>query len=135
MKRAPSKERKELSVGATREEAIAAFPTFDETKHECTQTGARGLWQVFNRRKPPADRTIRKTLTRETAEEFMHYKRKIVVGFEPGDIISFRLKGNRKATTAPISSLYKMAMQWEAMAAMHAKRAERKARRAARRVA
>jgi len=123
------KERKELSVGTTEAEAIASFPAFDPERHEVTQCPATKLFQVFNQRKPAFDPTIRKPVFRMTRADFRHYKRKVIVGIEPGDLISFRLKGTRKKTFLEIDKAFAMALQWEAFATMAKKRAEKKARR------
>lgn len=129
------KERRELSAGSTREEAIERFPDFNDEAHDCERCPQTGIWQVFRKRGPKFDPTIRKAIFRQTAADFRHYRRKIVVGFEPGDIITFRLKGTRKVTAAPIEKLYATALQWEAFAAMNAKRIAKAAKRKAKRAA
>lgn len=123
------KERRELSAGATREEAIERFPQFDAEKHEATQCSETHVWQVFRIRKPAFDPTIRKPLFRVTRANFRHYRRPVVVGIEPGDIITFRLKGTRKKYAAPVEKLLSVVLGWEAFAAMNAKRAARAAKR------
>lgn len=125
------KERKELSAGATREEAIERFPQFDAEKHEAIQCAETGVWQVFRIRGPRFDPTIRKAIYRQTAADFRHYKRKVIVGLEAGDIISFRLKGTRQRYAAPVEKLLSVVIAWHAFAAMNEKRAAKAARRKA----
>lgn len=127
------KERRELSAGATAEEAIERFPQFDAEKHEAVKCPETGIWQVFRIRGPRFDPTIRRPIFRQTAADFRHYKRKVVVGIEPGDIISFRLKGTRQRYTANIEKLLPVVIAWHAFAAMNEKRAAKAARRKARR--
>lgn len=126
------KERKELSAGATREDAIERCPGFDPEKHELVKCDVTHLWQVFHIRKPRFDPTIRKPIFRITRANFRHYKRPVVVGIEPGDIITFRLKGTRKKYAAPVEKLLSVVLGWEAFAAMNAKRAAKAAKRKAR---
>lgn len=123
------KERRELSAGSTREEAIENFADFNPEAHDVERCPETHMWQVFRKRGPRFDPTIRKPLFRQTAANFRHYKRPIVVGLEPGDIITFRLKGTRTKSAAPIDKLYAMALAWEAFAVMNAKRAAKAARR------
>lgn len=123
------KERRELSAGPTREEAIALFPAFDPERHEVTQCAQTRIWQVFNIRKPAFDPTIRKPIFRITRADFRHYRRKVVVGIEPGDVLTFRLKGTKTKTTVAIDKVYAMALQWEAFSAMAEKRRAKIARR------
>lgn len=122
------KERKELSVGETREEAIESFPQYNEGLHELVCCDETDLWQIFHRRKQH-DPTIRKPLHRVTRSDFRHYRRKIVVGMLPGDLFSFRLKGTRKVTYVEIATVYQMALHREAFAAMNLKRAAKAKRK------
>lgn len=126
------KERRELSAGATPEEAIERFPEFDATKHEAVKCAETGIWQVFRIRGKRFDPTIRKPLFRQTAANFRHYRRPVVVGLEAGDVLTFRLKGTRRKYSAPIDKLFGVVLAWEAFAAMNAKRSAKAANRKAR---
>lgn len=130
MKRIISKERRELACGPTRDEAIAAFPGYDEERHECTQTGGAGLWQVFNRKRAPINRTITRAISRETSELFGLDQIPLVVTLLPNDRIQFRLKGKKKKTVASIKWLWNRAQVADGFkAAQDAQREKQKAKR------
>lgn len=60
--------------------------------------------------------------------------RRLVVGLEAGDIISFRPEGTRQRITAPAAELYRAALQWLANRATLERARGRKAMLAARRL-
>lgn len=49
---------------------------------------------------------LTKPIKRKTARPFLHYRRVIVVELLPGDVISLRLHGHRKATLWSLHDLY-----------------------------
>jgi hypothetical protein len=57
-----------------------------------------------------------KLVKRRTKTPFHHYRKRIVVSLEPGDIISMRLERTRKAYRAPLSAIFIILCQWEAAA-------------------
>lgn len=60
--------------------------------------------------------------------------RRLVVGLEAGDVISFRPEGTRQRITAPAAELYRAALQWIANRATLERARERKTALAARRL-
>lgn len=67
---------------------------------------------------------LSKPVYRETRRPFMG--RTLIVGLEPGDLLSVRQKGTRKAYTLPVDHLYMMAVKHEVRAAAAAKIKARK---------
>lgn len=67
-----------------------------------------------------------KSLQRRTRFPFAHYRRRIVVELQPGDIITMRLEGTRTHYTAAIADLYRLLARWHASAAAAEKRRKRK---------
>lgn len=59
----------------------------------------------------------------------MHYRRKVVVTLEPGDVISMRLSGTRKTVSAQIDVVYRQMIMWNVNAQKAKKAADRKAKR------
>jgi len=58
------------------------------------------------------DGTVKSTAVyRKTVEPFDHHGRQIVVGLEPGDVISFREAGTRKTYTIDIKWAYAQAIK------------------------
>ena len=123
-----SKERRELSVAATQQEAIASI-AFDPALHECLQCAETGLWQVFNQRRR-FDPTLVKPITRLTRCTFRQTKRVIATSMEPGDIIRFRLKGCKHSFTIPIEVAMQIAIERDARAKVAARKQQRKCRKA-----
>ena len=59
---------------------------------------------------------ITKPLVRKTRRPFMHYKRPIVVAFEPPDMITMWLKGTRTRYSIEIEELFTKLAYWHALA-------------------
>ena len=57
---------------------------------------------------------LEKVVRRRGLVPFQHYKRRIVVSLEPGDIPTMRLEGTRKTYRVPISAVFITLCQWEA---------------------
>ncbi len=73
---------------------------------------------------------LTKPIHRRTKDPFMHYRRRIVVSLEPGDVLSVRLEGTRTRYTAEIADVFRQLCTWHATAERRRKAEERKARRA-----
>ena len=70
---------------------------------------------------------IRKAVYRRTVGECQSVRRKIVVAFEPGDVIAFREHGRRRWYRAPITRLFVTVAAWNVAAEKAEKKAQRKA--------
>ncbi len=57
---------------------------------------------------------LEKVVRRRSSAPFWHYKRRIVVSLEPGDILAMRLEGTRKTYRVPLSAVFITLCQWEA---------------------
>jgi len=74
----------------------------------------RGPYSVYFKRKQ-VDKTIKRPLARETRQLFKahgvtkDHNRPLIVTLEPGDVISFRLKGTRQRVSVPIAHAYNLA--------------------------
>ena len=73
---------------------------------------------------------LRKPIHRRTAAPFAHYRKRIVVTLEPGDVLTMRLERTRTRYQAPLADVFRQLAQWHAAAATRRKREERKARKA-----
>lgn len=73
---------------------------------------------------------LRKPIHRRTAAPFAHYRRRIVVTLEPGDVLTMRLERTRTRYHASLADVFRQLAQWHATATARQKRAERKARKA-----
>jgi hypothetical protein len=56
---------------------------------------------------------LEKVVRRRGLVPFQHYKRRIVVSLEPGNILVMRLDGTRKTYRAPLSAVFISLCQWE----------------------
>jgi len=59
---------------------------------------------------------LEKVVRRRGLVPFQHYKRRIVVSLEPGNILVMRLEGTRKTYRAPLSAVFISLCQWESYA-------------------
>jgi hypothetical protein len=73
---------------------------------------------------------LHKPIHRRTTAHFAHYRRRIVVTLEPGDVLTMRLERTRTRYQAPLADVFRLLAQWHANAAARRKREERKARKA-----
>lgn len=73
---------------------------------------------------------LHKPIHRRTAAPFAHYRKRIVVTLEPGDVLTMRLERTRTRFHAPLADVFRLLAQWHAAAAARRKREERKARKA-----
>ena len=69
---------------------------------------------------------LHKTIRRRSREQFAHYRRRIVISLEPGDVIGMRLERTRTTCRAPLASVFRTLADWHARAEARAKREARK---------
>jgi hypothetical protein len=73
---------------------------------------------------------LEKTVRRRTRHPFAHYRRRIVVMLEPGDVLAMRLERTRTPYRAPIAAVYRQLVEWHVTAARREKQKARKLRKA-----
>jgi len=73
---------------------------------------------------------LTKTVRRRTRSPFAHYRKRIVVILEPGDILAMRLERTRTTFRASLPTVFRQLAEWHASAERSRKLAERKERRA-----
>jgi hypothetical protein len=69
---------------------------------------------------------LEKVVRRRALVPFQHYKRRIVVSLEPGDILTMRLEGTRKMYRVPISGIFVTLCQCGKPDAQHREKARKK---------
>jgi hypothetical protein len=74
---------------------------------------------------------LTKPIRRRTRGMFGHYRKRIVVTLEPGDLIALRLERSRTTFRATIAGVYRQVVAWNAEAERQRKRALRKLKRIA----
>jgi hypothetical protein len=72
--------------------------------------------------------SLKKAVHRITKEAFGHYKRRIVVSLEPGDVLAMRLERMRTRYRAPLSQVFRQMAIWHAELERQRKAQERKSR-------
>lgn len=70
-----------------------------------------------------------KPVYRRTRLPFAHYRRRIVVALEPGDVLAMRLERTRTTYRAPLSAVYRQLAEWHVLAQKREKQKARKQRR------
>lgn len=65
-------------------------------------------------------------VSRRTRLPFAHYRRRIVVVLEPGDVIAMRLERTRTLYRAPIPSLYRQMIEWHVQARRRERRKKKR---------
>jgi len=73
---------------------------------------------------------LERTVKRRTRHPFAHYRRRIVVILEPGDILAMRLERTRTPYRAPIAAVYRQLVEWRVLATRREKQKARKKRKA-----
>jgi hypothetical protein len=73
---------------------------------------------------------LEKPVRRRSRLPFGHYRKRIVVILEPGDCVAMRLERSRMLYRAPISTLYRLLVEWHVAAVLREKQRARKQRRA-----
>lgn len=87
-------------------------------------------WERKERRKDIARPIVRETVGKVRVQGVTKdHNRPLVVGFAPGDVMTFRPKGTQQIVTVPILSLYGFARMLHARAVANAKRAAKKGAR------
>jgi hypothetical protein len=71
---------------------------------------------------------LNKPIHRRTRQPFAHYRKRIIVTLDPGDLLSMRLERTRTRYRAPIAEIFRQLAHWHALAEAKRKREERKAR-------
>ena len=66
---------------------------------------------------------------RRTRAPFAHYRKRIVVSFEPGDLLAMRLERTRTTFRATLAAVYRQLATWHADAERRRKREARACRR------
>jgi hypothetical protein len=69
---------------------------------------------------------LHKPVRRRTRLPFAHYRRRIVVILEPGDVLAMRLERTRTLYRAPIASIYRLLVEWHVNAIRREKQKARK---------
>jgi hypothetical protein len=146
------KERKELAVGESEQEAwenLAAVALLKgrvlnhdtaNAHYDFVHDEQTGLWSVYHKRKGNGGRQLRRVLTRESREAYTgasraRDRRPLVLSLLPtadGELISMRLKGTRRTFFIDWNELYRTMIWRYALAAKSAKRKAKADRRKAR---
>ena len=69
-----------------------------------------------------------KPVRRRSRDPFAHYRKRIVVSLEPGDVPAMRLERTRTTYRATIAAVFRTLADWHARAEARRKREERKAK-------
>ena len=72
---------------------------------------------------------LHKTIRRRSRDQFAHYRKRIVISLEPGDVIGMRLERTRTTYRAQLASVFRTLADWHARAEARAKREARKLKR------
>ncbi len=72
---------------------------------------------------------LNKKLARRSRAPFAHYRKRIVVILEPGDVLAMRLERQRSVFRAPLANVYRQLAEWHAVAERRRLAEERKARK------
>ena len=71
---------------------------------------------------------LEKSVRRRTRSPFAHYRKRIVVSLEPGDILAMRLERTRTTYWAEIASVFRQLAEWHASAERRRKQEKRRAK-------
>ena len=72
---------------------------------------------------------LERVIRRRTRFSFAHYRKRIVVILEPGDLLAMRLERTRTVFRAPIPAVYRQLVEWHVEAKRREKRQRRKKRK------
>ena len=72
---------------------------------------------------------LRKPVCRRSRAPFAHYRRRIVVTLEPGDVLAMRLERTRTTYRGTLADIFRELVAWHVQTERRRKEAERKARR------
>lgn len=70
-----------------------------------------------------------KPVRRRSRDQFAHYRKRIVVSLEPGDVLAMRLERTRTTYRTNIAAVFRTLADWHSRAEARGKREEQKARR------
>lgn len=65
---------------------------------------------------------------RRTRDPFAHYRKRLVVSLEPGDVLAMRLERTRTTYRAPLAAVFRTLAEWHARAEVRRRKEERAAR-------
>ena len=69
---------------------------------------------------------LERPVRRRTRLPFAHYRKRIVVILEPGDVVAMRLERTRTVHRAPISAVYRQLVEWHAAAVRREKQLKKR---------
>ena len=72
---------------------------------------------------------LERTVRRRTRHPFAHYRHRIIVILEPGDILAMRLERCRTLYRTPIAAVYRQLVEWHVLALRREKQQARKKRK------
>ncbi len=73
---------------------------------------------------------LARPVRRRCRDTFAHYRKRIVVSLEPGDVLAMRLERTRTTYRATVAAVFRTLADWHAQAEARRKREERKTRNA-----
>ena len=71
---------------------------------------------------------LARPVRRRCRDPFAHYRKRIVVSLEPGDVLAMRLERTRTTYRATVAAVFRTLADWHASAEVRRKREERKAK-------
>jgi hypothetical protein len=69
-----------------------------------------------------------KPIRRRSRDSFAHYRKRIIISLEPGDVLGMRLERTRTTYRANLAAVFRLLADWHAQAETRRKREARKAR-------
>jgi hypothetical protein len=72
---------------------------------------------------------LTRPVRRRSRTSFAHYRRRIVVTLEPGDVLAMRLERTRTTYRAPLTNVFRQLVEWHVAAARRKKREVRRRRK------
>lgn len=135
------KDRKELACGDSYSDCLQALKELgrdpNPEKYDFERDASTGLWSAYHKRKRN-DRTVKRPVVRVSREPYANGygkdRRPIVVTLHPRELIETRLKGTRRRHSITWDDLHAYLVRRDALIAMNAKRKEKAAKRAQRRI-
>ena len=73
---------------------------------------------------------LEKPIHRRSRATFAHYRRRLVVSLEPGDILAMRLERARTNYRATLAAVFRQLVEWHVLAEQRRRHEERTARKA-----
>ena len=72
---------------------------------------------------------LARPVRRRCRDPFVHYRKRLVVSLEPGNVLAMRLERTRTTLRAPLAAVYRTLADWHARAEIRRKREVRRLRR------